>query len=66
MSKILNVNVENTTIDLYNGEILEIDTAKLDFIPNVNAEVEVFKSQEKTIVRKIEKLNIHTLMETSE
>lgn len=47
MAKILNVNVENTTIGLYNDEILEINTAKLDFIPNVNDEVEVFKSQKK-------------------
>lgn len=54
MSKILKVNVQTTTIGLDNGELLEVPTSSLDFIPNVNDEVEVFKSANETIIRKKE------------
>ncbi|WP_370520044.1 TM2 domain-containing protein [Gemella sp. GH3] len=57
MAKILKVNVTTTTIGLDNGEILEIDTPSLDFIPKEDDEVEGFKSDSKIYVNKIENTN---------
>lgn len=55
MAKVLKTNINKTTIGLDNGSIEEVDTASLDFIPQVDDELEVYKTGDEIIVRKCNK-----------
>lgn len=55
MAKVLKTNVSKTIIGLDNGSIEEVDTASLDFIPQVDDELEVYKTGDEIIVRKCNK-----------
>lgn len=52
MARILKVNVNTTTIGLDDGNILEVDTAGLDFIPQVDDRVEVYRNNYETIIKR--------------
>lgn len=54
MARILKVNVNTTTIGLDDGNILEVDTASLDFIPQVDDRVEVYRNNYETIIKRKE------------
>lgn len=54
MSKILEITGEIISIGLDNGDIKEIRRSDITFIPQVGDEVEIFQTETKTIVSKIE------------
>lgn len=52
MAKILEVNPQTVSIGLDNGSITEVASDTLNFVPHVGDEVEVFQTENKTIVSK--------------
>lgn len=54
MAKILEVNNSVVSIGTEDGGIKEVRAADLNFVPHVGDEVEVFETETKTIVSKVE------------
>lgn len=50
MAKVLTANINITKIGLDDGRILEIETSKLNFIPNEGDLVEVYRSDHEIIL----------------
>lgn len=63
MAKVLKTNVSKTIIGLDNGSIEEVDTASLDFIPQVDDELEVYKTGDEIIVKNVIKSNFIIMVE---
>lgn len=55
MAKILEVKNDVISIGTDEGSITEVRTVDLNFVPHVGDEVEIFETENKTIVSKIEK-----------
>ncbi len=55
MAKILDVKNDIISIGMDDGGIKEVRTMDLNFVPHVGDEVEVFETETKTIVSKVEK-----------
>lgn len=55
MAKIIDIKSDIICIGLDDGSIEEVRTVDLNFVPHIGDEVEVFKTETKTIVSKIEK-----------
>ena len=54
MAKIINISDSVISIGTDNGGIKEVRTCDLNFVPHVGDEVEIFETETKTIVSKIE------------
>lgn len=63
MAKVLKTNINKTTIGLDNGSIEEVDTASLDFIPQVDDELEVYKTAMKLLLENVIKSNFIIMVE---
>lgn len=57
MAKIIEIKPDIISIGLDNGEIQEIRTSDINFVPHLGDEVEIFRSETKVIVNKVEKKN---------
>ncbi len=55
MSKILSIDNDIITIGMDGGTLKEVRAVDLNFVPHVNDEVEIFETETKTIVSKLEK-----------
>jgi len=55
MSKILSIDNDIITIGMDGGTHKEVIAVDLNFVPHVNDEVEIFETETKTIVSKLEK-----------
>lgn len=55
MSKIIEIKPDVVCIGLDGGAIEEVRTSDLNFVPHIGDEVEVFKTETKVIVSKLEK-----------
>lgn len=63
MSKILSIDNDIITIGMDGGTLKEVRAVDLNFVPHVNDEVEIFETETKTIVSKLEKSSrIHCLI----
>ena len=55
MSKILSIDNDIITIGMDGGTLKEVRAVDLNFVPHINDEVEIFETESKTIVSKLEK-----------
>lgn len=63
MAKVLKTNVSKTIIGLDNGSIEEVDTASLDFIPQVDDELKFIKLAMKLLLGNVIKSNFIIMVE---
>lgn len=54
MAKIIDINETIISIGTDNGSIKEVRTCDINFVPHIGDEVEIFETETKTIVSKIE------------
>lgn len=54
MAKILSVENEIITIGTDNGALKEVRACDLNFVPHINDEVEIYETESKTIVSKVQ------------
>lgn len=57
MAKIIDIKTNIVSIGTSDGTIEEVRADDLNFVPHIGDEVEIFKTETKTIVNKVEKNN---------
>ena len=55
MAKIVQITEDVISIGMDDGSLSEVRTCDLNFVPQIGDEVEVFQSETKTIISKVEK-----------